>query len=814
MQWLGNGSASIGSNAAGILADGVAISLCELFSFGIGNKMMKCIMNPKLIKNDIDTFQCMSECLIEILKWPLFSEGAPNAMYGASLVWMQHYQAHCTCIARVIDVVLNTCQHSGVVDGGNGSGQNESGQNLEIIDQEFQSMHTGRIMAFIRELGEHHCEAWLSNLQNNDEASLLRAISLTNLVVQFTSYSNRKISIETLGFWESFCEENVNGNAFSSDMYLQYMQTQFVGPKVLQAMAQGCVLSVLPNTQQSQQSQLSQQQQSGSNVLESIEEYRDLALDTMISIAGNWQGPCFNGVDQCVATLCNLLTQSSNNDWRPIEAILWLLVGAIDASDILEDDIDEDEEEEDMSYNGSNSTPHEPYTSLLNMIGSISPSFNATTNPYLLRTCGRLIERLSPILSTVSNLMSSFVIHICLNGMSHHLSRSDCCQAVYALSKNKQTCLAFVHTENAFQQWMQLLFHASQSSQSSQSTPSTPSTPSIPSSNATASSHSFSSTSSSSSSLFEILGRDTSLFQHLVIRTHVNFLKRLPLQHQMSFLRTTIQHVIQPLNNMQQKLIGLSQAKHQPDTTVIESLMEKMKSQLFCLSLVISGATPVVQDGIDMLHELYMSVIVPMSKMAQGHQLLTIGICTVVCSISEVLSNIPNNQLNAASNDASISVVGKGQAFAAMLLNDCSNQFGNMNNTCSFVWLKCLSSISQCTANHLLPLRLVLDRLLTLRSNVSDEIKFTIDNPCYVDVKGTIWYEWVTLISKLHGSMQDIVANGGSVQAEEMNLYQSASMDALSMTLHLLLPEPRKGPRKFLYFFLLVFIYCHFCSFK
>ena len=53
MQWLGNGSASIGSNAAGILADGVAISLCELFSFGIGNKMMKCIMNPKLIKNDI-----------------------------------------------------------------------------------------------------------------------------------------------------------------------------------------------------------------------------------------------------------------------------------------------------------------------------------------------------------------------------------------------------------------------------------------------------------------------------------------------------------------------------------------------------------------------------------------------------------------------------------------------------------------------------------------------------------------------------------------------------------------------------------------
>ena len=735
------GNVDLGENAAGVPASTVGLTLTELFAWNVGPKIMQYLATPFSVEVDMDTFLFMVEGLTETLLWPSFQEGAPNVTQGASYLDIMYFEAHATCIARVLSVIIDQCEH--LVNSG-GSDVNSSANNGTRTSNSNDNPHPPRIahiMSLVSPLSEHHRETWLGGIQEHDHTSLHRAMRLTNLVLYFTSYCDRKVSIETLMFWESFCEES--GGTFAPDTFMQFMATKRMGEQVLGAMSRGCMLRASSVSSTSTSSSTS-----ATSIDESIEEYRSHAVDTVLNIASNWQGPTINGADHCATIVCNLLAQTvQTNEWQPTEAVLWLVIGVVDADDdLLEDDVSEEEEEEDGGGGGGGGGGriHEPYSTLINLVGNMAASFDHTTHPKMLRTCGRLVERLVPIVagqcSISSRLAVTLVHNLGLRGMASLISRSDCCQAVYGLSRNATTCRSFIATDNAVQTWIQRLFHQQQSSPS----------------------------------LLDSM-MDTPSLQCLVIRAHVNFLQKIPFQYRMPLLQTTLQHLIAPLNISHM----LQQVQHNTDASRL--LLQQTAQYMKCLEICVRGATPSNNEGCVLLHQLYTSVVVPMSRLVQGNNQLTSGICGVICAMADVLSTAPVLMHESSPSLPSSSPGSTASSLASNLFKDCATTFANAQ---TYPWLHCLSSLVKCVVNQLLPMDMVLSSLSNLRQYVP-AVVIVATNPNYIDVSDTIWMEWLSTMEEFIKVVHVVSSSRGHLLGTS---YYSAVGDAFNMAIQLCLP--------------------------
>ena len=198
----------------------------------------------------------------------------------------------------------------------------------------------------------------------------LRAYSIhfVQLMLTCTAHPHPKVATEALHFWDMFADLRTSGEAspWAPEDFMQWLARENVIMKVLTALIKGCTLP--PSSETWARDELSEER-------EVYEEYRLHALDSLHTVASSW--PVSVEANVLVSMVCDAHI-SGTSDIQKIEAVLWIVSGIIDATDVMEDyEYDSDECLDTRGLGSIHPTVINPFSSAVGLGAETNPGIPA-----------------------------------------------------------------------------------------------------------------------------------------------------------------------------------------------------------------------------------------------------------------------------------------------------------------------------------------------------------------------------------------------------------------------------------------------------
>ena len=694
-------------------ADRLGISLAELFQSGIGMLALRTIDSSP----DFDIFNNIIEAFSEILLTPSPSSFDEWLLQDGNRIL---YDAHRTCICQILECFLQRWRRRHVASTGlRDLLRDEDFLRGGILDgDQVGDNYTGRVLALLSIIGEHHRGVWLRGEPGVQGPTDL-AIHFVQLMIVFTKHPNRKIAIEALRFWDMFTDLRCNGedsNAWAPTYFMQWLESEKILNCVLDCIICGCKLPSGSATWFHED--LSEEKSA-------YDEYRMHTHDTLDTILRCWPLPI--NVERLSLSLCAAYL-GRNADPYVIEAVLWVMCGVLDSTDILEEDDYESEDYVDNEYNDETTrfplflsdTQIEnavdgsmnifsdkdagPWRDLLRYIAQLARQLNDTSSPYLVSSMTRLGCRLMPIISECSNYALPLLLHLCPRSLTHDMSRVVGAELFYEICRRKGCQMQILRVDTSLAHVAHMLFEKKTLGESSHS-------------------------------LFQHL-RSYPVTQMRVIDGFVCILMQMPHSKRLYLSQSTIQRLIEPLSLATQNLDSRTRLVHHDSehNDFHNGALQQIQRDLHALGRAIASI-PKSAEGIAMLRSLIVSVLHPILNATNSVPSVVEGVSTVYQRVAVFLESPKAAALPPAHN------------IASMFVNDITLRFCQKPDS---AWLRALGRFG-IACQEILPLPKIVEAAMKMRSAASQVGS---------NLPHTFNYEWVCLVNSLRNIIpRDVFEN-------------------------------------------------------